>query len=65
MGADHDVGLSLGQLLEGPRRIGATLAIGALDGGFVMPSLRVLTDHEIFRRARRLRRPRRYRQAAP
>jgi transcription-repair coupling factor (superfamily II helicase) len=44
---------------------GASLAIGALDGGFVMPSLRVLTDHEIFRRARRLRRPRRYRQAAP
>ncbi len=51
---------------EGARfRTGATLAIGALDGGFVMPSLRVLTDHEIFRRARRLRRPRRYRQAAP
>src|SRR6185503_9359542 len=46
-------------------RRGAMLAIGALDGGFVMPSLRVLTDHEIFRRARRLRRPRRYRQAAP
>jgi transcription-repair coupling factor (superfamily II helicase) len=43
----------------------ATFAIGALDGGFVMPSLRVLTDHEIFRRARRLRRSRRYRQAAP
>ena len=43
----------------------ATLAIGALDGGFSMPALRVLTDHEIFRRARRLRRPRRYRQAAP
>ena len=41
------------------------LAIGALEGGFVMPSLRVLTDHEIFRRARRLRRTRRYRQAAP
>ena len=57
----------LEELLEdgarGPGR--ATLAIGALDGGFVMPSLRVLTDHEIFRRARRLRRPRRYRQAAP
>jgi transcription-repair coupling factor (superfamily II helicase) len=55
------------ELLEdGARsRNGATLAIGALDGGFVMPSLRVLTDHEIFRRARRLRRPRRYRQAAP
>ena len=43
----------------------ATLAIGALDGGSSMPALRVLTDHEIFRRARRLRRPRRYRQAAP
>jgi transcription-repair coupling factor (superfamily II helicase) len=55
------------ELLEdGARfRVGPTLAIGALDGGFVMPSLRVLTDHEIFRRARRLRRPRRYRQAAP
>jgi transcription-repair coupling factor (superfamily II helicase) len=43
----------------------ATLVVGALDGGFVMPTLRVLTDHEIFRRAHRLRRPRRYRQAAP
>ncbi len=43
----------------------ASLVVGALDGGFVMPTLRVLTDHEIFRRARRLRRPRRYRQAAP
>jgi transcription-repair coupling factor (superfamily II helicase) len=57
----------LEELLEdggrGPLR--ATLAIGALDGGFSMPALRVLTDHEIFRRARRLRRPRRYRQAAP
>ena len=55
------------ELLEdGTRsRTAATLAIGALDGGFVMPTLRVLTDHEIFRRARRLRRPRRYRQAAP
>ena len=41
------------------------LAVGALDGGFLMPTLRVLTDHEIFRRARRLRRSRRYRQAAP
>jgi transcription-repair coupling factor (superfamily II helicase) len=55
-------------LALGPRRFvssNATLAIGALDGGFVMPTLRVLTDHEIFRRARRLRRPRRYREAAP
>jgi transcription-repair coupling factor (superfamily II helicase) len=42
----------------------ATLVVGALDGGFVLPALRVLTDHEIFRRARRLRRPRRYRSAA-
>ncbi len=41
----------------------AMLAVGALDGGFIMPVLRVLTDHEIFRRARRLRRPRRYRSA--
>ena len=41
-----------------------TLAVGALDGGFVLPTLRVLTDHEIFSRARRLRRPRRYRTAA-
>ena len=53
-------------LQEGdPGGAAATLVVGALDGGFVMPTLRVLTDHEIFRRARRLRRPRRYRQAAP
>ena len=51
------------ELLDGPSA--AMLAIGALDGGFVMPTLRVLTDHEIFRRARRLRRPRRYREAVP
>src|SRR5258705_5280490 len=38
----------------------ATLAVGALDGGFIMPTLRVLTDHEIFRRARRLRHTLRY-----
>ncbi len=57
----------LEELLEegGRRPASATLAIGALDGGFVMPVLRVLTDHEIFRRARRLRRARRYREAAP
>ena len=41
----------------------ATLVVGALDAGFVLPTFRVLTDHEIFRRARRLRRPRRYRTA--
>jgi transcription-repair coupling factor (superfamily II helicase) len=54
----------------------AALTIGVLDGGFVIPAqgevdsrfpvpasragLRVLTDHEIFRRERRLRRARRY-----
>jgi transcription-repair coupling factor (superfamily II helicase) len=50
----------LDELLESAR---ATLVVGALDGGFVLPGLRLLTDHEIFRRARRLRRPRRYREA--
>jgi transcription-repair coupling factor (superfamily II helicase) len=48
---------------RGPR---AALLIGAIDRGFVIPpsahqaGLRVLTDHEIFRRARRTRRARRY-----
>jgi transcription-repair coupling factor (superfamily II helicase) len=46
------------------RAVAVTLAVGALDGGFILPALRVLTDHEIFRRARRLRRPRRYRSGA-
>ena len=44
----------------------AHLSIGVLDGGFVIPSrdaragLRILTDHEIFRRERRIRRARKY-----
>jgi len=45
----------------------AALAIGVLHGGFIIPpwglssdGLRVLTDHEIFRRERRIRRARRY-----
>ncbi|MBI3567043.1 MAG: transcription-repair coupling factor [Gemmatimonadetes bacterium] len=47
----------------------AGLVIGVLGGGFVIPppagrerdeGLRVLTDHEIFRRERRIRRARRY-----
>jgi transcription-repair coupling factor (superfamily II helicase) len=46
----------------------AGIVIGVLGGGFVVPpvgtdrstGLRVLTDHEIFRRERRLRRARRY-----
>src|SRR5262249_27586041 len=42
------------------------LVIGVLGGGFVLPAaegrdgLRVLTDHEIFRRERRIRRARKY-----
>ncbi|MEO6527554.1 MAG: transcription-repair coupling factor, partial [Gemmatimonadaceae bacterium] len=44
----------------------AALVVGALGGGYVLPpsdgerGLRVLTDHEIFRRERRIRRSRRY-----
>ena len=44
----------------------AHLSIGVLDGGFVIPprdnraGLRILTDHEIFRRERRIRRARKY-----
>ena len=48
----------------------AALSIGVLDGGFLVPGgagqeaggvgLRILTDHEIFRRERRIRRARRY-----
>src|SRR5690606_17619867 len=44
----------------------AALVTGVLGGGFVIPAgsrspgLRVLTDHEIFRRERRIRRARRY-----
>lgn len=57
----------LDELLDegGMRPAGVTLRVGALEGGFVLPTLRVLTDHEIFRRARRLRRQRRYLEAAP
>ena len=58
----------LEELLEhgGSLPSSVTLLVGALSGGFVVPgAVRVLTDHEIFRRERRLRRPRRYRQAAP
>ena len=47
---------------------GATLSIGSLAGGFVLadaePPLQVLTDHEIFRRSRRVRRGRRFRGGA-
>src|SRR5207245_2398726 len=46
--------------------VSATLTVGVLQGGFVIPptaadrGLRVLTDHEVFRRERRIRRARRY-----
>jgi len=54
-------------LSENGRPSRASLAIGVLHGGFVIPpwgmqspGLRVLTDHEIFRRERRIRRARKY-----
>jgi transcription-repair coupling factor (superfamily II helicase) len=56
----------LDELLNDDRVSPAMLAIGVLDGGFVIPpramfaGYRVLTDHEIFRRERRFRRARRY-----
>jgi transcription-repair coupling factor (superfamily II helicase) len=59
----------LEELLGGPGAVpqGARLALGAVHAGFVLegaePPVRVLTDHEIFRRARRLRRARRFRGA--
>ncbi|MBT8396159.1 MAG: transcription-repair coupling factor, partial [Gemmatimonadetes bacterium] len=47
---------------------GTRLGIGALAGGFVLEGtdgdLRVLTDHEVFRRSRRIRRGRQFRGAA-
>jgi transcription-repair coupling factor (superfamily II helicase) len=59
----------LGEILE---ELGAadtaTLTVGTLSGGFRLPGahppLRVLTDHEIFRRRRRMRRRRRFRGGA-
>jgi transcription-repair coupling factor (superfamily II helicase) len=54
---------------DGARANPAALVIGVLQGGFLLPprgeagvdsGLRVLTDHEIFRRERRIRRARRY-----
>ena len=61
----------LDELLNDERVSGATLAIGVLQGGFVIPprggspGLRVLTDHEIFRRERRIRRSRKYAAGTP
>ncbi len=60
----------LEEILGGAARLpaGTQLAVGALDGGFILndsvPPLRVLTDHQIFLRARRIRRQRRFRGSA-
>ena len=52
---------------KGKLPVGTTVAIGTLARGFELidcgERLRVLTDHEIFRRSRRLRRGRRFRGA--
>ncbi len=59
----------LEELLDGGGVLpeGAALALGTVSGGFVLegadPPVRVLTDHEIFQRARRVRRGRRFRGA--
>ncbi|HUF75254.1 MAG TPA: transcription-repair coupling factor, partial [Longimicrobiales bacterium] len=65
---DNDGQLArLEEILGGEGRIppGTRLGIGALASGFALessdPPLRVLNDHEIFRRPRRLRRSRRFR----
>ena len=51
----------LDELLSEDGPLHASLAIGVLGGGFIVPGkMRVLTDHEIFRRDRRLRRTRKY-----
>jgi transcription-repair coupling factor (superfamily II helicase) len=60
----------LEEILSDRRRVqlpGVQVTVGALDTGFVLdcsdPPLRVLNDHEIFRRTRRVRRGRRFRGA--
>ena len=57
----------LEEILGGERKMptGTVVAVGSVEAGFVLPRatppLRVLTDHEVFRRSRRLRRTRRFR----
>ena len=59
----------LEEILGGANRVprGTSLGLGALAGGFELlcsdPPLRVLNDHEVFRRARRVRRSRKFRGA--
>ncbi len=56
----------LDELLGEDGPLSASLTIGVLGGGFIIPNVvRVLTDHEIFRRDRRLRRTRKYTTGAP
>ncbi|MDQ6717570.1 MAG: transcription-repair coupling factor [Gemmatimonadota bacterium] len=61
----------LDELLNDDRVSTAALAIGVLQGGFLIPpsdrapGLRVFTDHEIFRRERRIRRSRKYAAGTP
>ena len=51
----------LDELLGEDGPVAASLTIGVLGGGFIIPNVvRVLTDHEIFRRDRRMRRTRKY-----
>ena len=60
----------LEEIMGGQARLpaGTQLAVGALEQGFTLrdsvPCLRVLTDHEIFLRSRRIRRRRRFRGSA-
>ena len=67
---DNEGQLERLQEILGEKKVGerVLLAVGSLSGGFVLPDahppLRVLTDHEIFRRNRRLRRTRRLRGGA-
>ncbi len=59
----------LEEILGGPKKIppGAHVLVGSLAAGFILesadPPLQVLTDHEIFRRSRRVRSRRRFRGA--
>ncbi len=59
----------LEEILEARKGLpqGSQVGIGSLEAGFLLPRatppLRVFTDHEIFRRSRRLRRGRRFRGA--
>ncbi len=67
---DNDGQLQRLEEILGERKVppGTRLGIGALAGGFTLfatgSTLRILTDHEIFRRSRRIRRSRQFRGAA-